>query len=215
MRLVKCIPIIICFPFILTNAVAQKLKTVKLMDGVKVSLPKEFSQMTDDDVAQKYPSTKKPLVLYTNPDRIIDFGLNVTKSKFPGNDLELLRGIYKSTFLHMYNKVTFIQDEIKTINKRKFINFEFIAEFEGQRTYSNLMYTLVKDQVFLFNFTCPQPVYQKWQATANAIMPTIKMTLSTPIEVKHEEKAGVKKYVPRKLKKAPAAKSPQPAPPAK
>jgi hypothetical protein len=76
------------------------------------------------------------------------------------------------------------------------------------------MYTLVKDQVFLFNFTCPQPVYQKWQATANAIMPTIKMTLSTPIEVKHEEKAGVKKYVPRKLK-APTAKPAQPAPPAK
>jgi hypothetical protein len=185
------------------------------MEGVKVSLPKDFALMSDDDVAQKYPSTKKPLVLYTSPDRIIDFGLNVTKSKFPGNDLELLKGIYKSTFLHMYNKVTFLQEEIKTVNKRKFISFEFIAEFEGQRTYSNLMYTLVKDQVFLFNFTCPQPVYQKWQATANAIMPTIKMSLSTPIEVKHEEKAGVKKYVPKKIKMAPSGKPAQPAPASK
>lgn len=180
---------------------AQKLSRRKISEGITVSLPKDFLIMSDDDIALKYPSSKKPLAMYTSLDRNVDFGLNVSKAKWPGQDLNLLKGVYRATILELYPKVDIINEEVKTVNKKDFIVFEFNSQFESQRKYTYLMYALVKDKVYLFNFTCPQPLKDKWQPTAHSIMNSIKMRVNTPIEVKHIEKPGVKKYVPKKVEK--------------
>ena len=190
---------IFLFLAILSCVHAQKFKTFKITEGVKASLPADFMPMSDDDIAVKYPSTKKPLSMFTNIDRIVDFGLNVNKSKWPGNDLKILQQVYKSTIVDMYNKVEFMQEGIKTINKKDFIVFEFVASFEGQKNYTFLQYALVKDQVYLFNFTCAAHMKNQWQGTAQKIMSSIKMNVKDAIEVKPIVKEGVKKYVPKKV----------------
>ena len=180
------------------------MKTFKITEGVKASLPADFLSMSDDDLAVKYPSTKKPLAMFTNLDRIADFGLNVNKSSWPGNDLKILQGVYKSTIMDMYNKVEFLQEGIKTINKKEFIIFEFISVFEGQRNYTFLQYAVVKNQVYLFNFSTAAHLKDKWQPIAQKIMSSIKMSVKDRIEVKPIVKDGVKKYVPKKVPMKPA-----------
>ncbi len=179
------------------TAANVKYKTFKITEGVTAKLPSDFVPMSDDDIAYKYPSTKKPLAMFTNSERLVDFGLNVSKSKFPGNDLKILQQIYKATLLDMYQKVQFKQEQIKEINKKQFIVFEFTSQVESQRTYTYLLYTLVKDQVYLFNFSCPFPIMDKWQTVADKVMNSIKMHVKDPIEVKPPVKEGVKKYQPK------------------
>lgn len=195
-------PLTICGIFFLvlfSSAGQVKMKTFKITEGVKAALPADFLPMTDDDMAVKYPSSKKPLAMFTSPDRLADFGLNVSKSKWPGNDLKLLQQIYKSTITEIYNKVEYLQEGIKTINKRDFIVFEFVSQFESQKHYTYLQYTVIKDQVYLFNFSCPAHLQQQWQPAAAAAMNSIKMNIKTPIEIKPVVKEGVKKYKPKKV----------------
>jgi hypothetical protein len=153
-----------------------KLKSKKIAEGVRASLPDNFYPMSNDDIAQRYPSTKKPLCMYTDIDRAVDFGLNESKSNWAGGDLKVLQQVYKSTILSLYKKVDFIQEGIKTIKKRDYIYFEFTCEAQGNSKYIYLLYSVVNQKVFIFNFTCDQAQMKKWQSTARAIMETVKIS---------------------------------------
>jgi hypothetical protein len=168
---------------LLCSADGPKLVHKKIAEGVSVSLPKNFYPMSDDDVAQRYPSTKKPLAMYTDLDRAVDFGLNISKSNWVGTDLKVLQGIYKSTILSLYNKVNFIQEGVKNIKGRDYIVFEFTSEADNTPKYTYLQYAVVNtvvsktdfNKVFIFNFSCAAAVMDKWKPVAAAIMGTVNI----------------------------------------
>ena len=161
---------------LLSTASVPKLRPQKIAEGVTVSLPSDFVPMSDNDIAQRYPSTKKPLAMYTSLDRVVDFGVNESKATFPGSDLNILKEFYQSTILSLYNKVDFIQKGvIQPIKKRDYIVFEFTSEIDKTYKYTYLQYALINNKVFIFNFTCPQEYKDKWQETAKAIMQTVKL----------------------------------------
>ena len=164
---------------LLSTASVPKLRPQKIAEGVTVSLPSDFVPMSDNDIAQRYPSTKKPLAMYTSLDRVVDFGVNESKATFPGSDLNILKEFYHSTILSLYNKVEFIQKGvIQPIKKRDYIVFEFTSEVDKTYKYTYLQYALINNRVFIFNFSCPQEYKDKWQETAKAIMQTVKLNES-------------------------------------
>ncbi|MFN3403317.1 MAG: hypothetical protein ACK40G_04425 [Cytophagaceae bacterium] len=160
-----------------------KLVSTKIVEGVHAGLPKDFYPMSDDDMASRYPSTKRPVAMYTDIDRMVDFGLNVSKAKFPGSDVMILKEFYKSTILETYEKVDFIKDGIEEINGKKFIVFEFTSYADQTKKYSYLQYALINGFVYIFNFTSADNAKEKWQPVANAIMKTIKIDAKKLYEV--------------------------------
>jgi hypothetical protein len=163
-----------------------KLVKTRLTKEIIVYLPADFTLMTDDDLAKKYFTYRKPTAMYTNQDRVVDFGLNITETRWRQSDLPLLQKFYKSGIAKMYSNVQFIQDTISTINKRDFVVFEFISELKDDETntmqrgsavkqYSYMQYTVKDNKVHVFNFTCPVQIRTKWQDTAREIMQTIKI----------------------------------------
>jgi hypothetical protein len=185
---------------------APKLKAMKIAEGVKASLPQNFYPMSNEDIAQRYPSTKKPLCMYTDMDRAVDFGLNESKSNWAGGDLKVLQQVYKSTILSLYKKVDFIQEGIKNIKKRDYICFEFTSEAQGNTKYTYLLYTVINNKVYIFNFTCDQTQMKKWQETARAIMETVKINpkkvaKNITEQVANDRKGGNSRQVLQEQKK--------------
>jgi hypothetical protein len=164
-----------------------KMVKTKITKNITVSLPQPFRPMTDDEIADKYLTAKRPTAMYTNPDRVVDFGFNQTETRWRQSDLPMLKGVYKGSIAGLHGKVTFIQDKISTINDRDFIVFEFVSEVtdtdpEGKprgggakRQYSYLQYTVQGGKILVFNFTCPAQLQAKWQPTAQAIMESIRI----------------------------------------
>lgn len=152
-----------------------KLYPKKITEGVTTMLPKDFYPMSDDDIASKYPSTKKPLSMFTSLDRVADFGLNVTKSKIPANDLNVLKSFYRSTIINMYESVEFLQEDVREVNGRNFIVLEFISYADKTRGYTFLQYALVNGYVYIFNFTCPAHLKDKWQEVAHGAMASLRI----------------------------------------
>ena len=163
---------------LLSSASVPKLHSKKVAEGVTVSLPKDFVPMSDNDIAQRYPSTKKPLAMYTSMDRVVDFGVNESKATFPGGDLSILQKFYHATIVNLYGKVEFIQEGIQEIKKRQYIVFEFASIEDKTRKYTYIQYTLINNRVFIFNFTCPLEYKEQWQETAKAMMQTVKLNES-------------------------------------
>jgi hypothetical protein len=152
-----------------------KLKKVSVADGVSVKLPDGFVRMSDDDMAVKYPSTKKPVAMFSSLDRMVDFGLNVTKSNWAGNDLNLLKEVYKSTLYTLFSEVSILKEEVRTVNKNDFVVLEFTSYSDHVRKYTYLQYGIFNNRVYIFNFTCPAKMQPEWQAIAEEIMNSVKV----------------------------------------
>jgi hypothetical protein len=184
--MIKFFFLLITIFFSFTQPDQGKWVKTKLTKEITVQLPADFSRMTDDDLAKKYFTYRKPTAMYTNPDRLVDFGLNITETRWRQEDLPLLQKFYKSGIAKMYTNVNFIQDTINTFNNRDFVVFEFVSELKDDESnslqrgsivkqYSYMLYTVVDNRVHVFNFTCPAQIKAKWQDTAREIMQTIKI----------------------------------------
>jgi hypothetical protein len=169
------------------------MKKVQLIKGLSAALPKEFIVMIDDDIAQKYPTQKKPLAMYNSTDKSADFGVNYAINKWNNKNLSVLKDIYKSTISSVFTSVTYLQDGlIKNVNGREYIVFEFVSELVDDkrpdsknftvRNYSYLMYTIVDKKILVFNFTSVASGKEKWMPVASAIMTSIVITDKFKIE---------------------------------
>jgi hypothetical protein len=162
-----------------------KLSRVKLNDHVSMMLPRDFKPMTDDQIAERYFTYRKPVAMYTNPEGDVDFGLNMTATQWKAEDLEILQRFYKSSINKMYTEVKFEREAIEQINGKKFIVFEFSAvvrpdknesmQLKARSSYTHIQYTVHNEKVYVFNFTSPYLQRAKWKNTATEMMKTIKI----------------------------------------
>ncbi len=161
-----------------------KLTRKTVIRTISALLPEDFRPMTDQELAAKYFTYRKPIAMFTNQDQTVDFGFNVSATAWSYDDLELLQKFYKSSIQNLYTNVTMLQEGIKEINKQKYIVFEFVSEVntdknnpiqQSKRAYSYLLYTIVEEEVYIFNFTTPASLQSYWSPIAGKVMKSLKL----------------------------------------
>jgi hypothetical protein len=166
---------------------SEKPKATEVTKGISVTFQIGFTVMTDDDIAQKYPTYKKPLAMYQANDKTADFGINFAVNRWNNRNLEVLKDMYRSTLLAVFTNVEFQKEgTIEKINGRDFILFEFISELKSENSidertfsikkYTYLAYTLYEKHILIFNFTCENKDKNPWIAKANEIIHSVKIT---------------------------------------
>ena len=168
--------------FLAVSAQAQKLAKVKLTSNISMRVPSNFTPMTDDDKLQRYESSRLPIALYTDPDRLAELGVNRSYSIWQASDIEMMQEFYEASITELYDKVKFINKEITNVNGHEFVVFEFESavypENEFQRNiakYTYLMYALNDGTTYLFNFTCELSTKNQWYNTAHKMMESVKI----------------------------------------
>ncbi len=171
---------------LLLTSAQTKLVKVNLDKNVSIKLPADFVIMSDNDIATKYPSYRKPIAMYISPDRFADFGYNVSNGVW-GNDIKLLHDVYKATINNNFSKVTFFRDTIITVKNRDFVEFEYVSEIQDEssnqtvkpiiKVYTFKKYALQNGEIYQFSFNCPEKYKDKYQLTAQSIMATAKINL--------------------------------------
>ena len=170
---------------------AQDLKLNKTQIGKEITLaiPESFIPMSEQDIAQKYISYRDPLAVYTNSDRTVDFGVNLSVTHWKPEDLEILQDFFENSIRSLYTKVDFIRKDIEVINETPYAVFEFISTVAGEDNainqskpiskYHLIHYGVVNNKTVLFNFTAPASAKSEWENVAKEIMSSkkIKKTL--------------------------------------
>jgi hypothetical protein len=165
---------------------SMKLVKTKVNDSITLSLPQEFTMMTQQELDAKYVTSRAPVAVYTDYSKTIDLGVNVAYSRWNAEDLEIMKRFYKSNILGLYDEVQFITEKIEEINGREFVVFEFLSEVKdtegttiGSSSISKfirIQYTIVKSKTVLFNFSCPARVKDKWAPMSREILQTVKIS---------------------------------------
>jgi len=173
---------ILLISFVLLSLVSfsqEKFKKVKPHNAISMSIPESFMVMRDESIADRYMTSRKPTMVYTNDNEDVDLDVNVSINKW-GTDVELLKEFYKSTIHNAHKKVEFLQDDVTEINKRKYARLEYKSSFDNKgrsvtKHYTLILFTVIENKVVVTSFRCPQRSMKTWQSVANKIMTTLKM----------------------------------------
>ena len=161
-----------------------KLIKAKLSSSLTVGVPADFTALPDDGIAVKYPSPRRPLAVYSNPSGRVDFSVAARPTTFESMDYGVLLKIYKSSIQRLYTKVDFLKEDIRTVNGRDFVYFEFVSTVSDTRRnsqlapikrYQTVQYAILKEQLYVFTFVAPADEQVQWQPTAQAVMNAIVM----------------------------------------
>ncbi len=160
----------------------DKMVKVKIGSNVSCLLPQSFYPMTDGDIVTRMPTNKKPLAAYSDESRLVDFVVTSATSRWREEDISIAKDFYKANISHLYDEVKFTKEEIATINKKQFAVFEFTTLVKGDglskksiRKYAYIQYTIVNNQTMVFSFNAPYQIRDKWSATAEDIMNSLKV----------------------------------------
>lgn len=171
------------------EAAAQDTKLVKtkVHDAITVSLPAEFTPVSEQEMMAKYVSSRKPLALYSNPSKQVDFSVNLSTNQWQHFDLPLVKDFYKASLSTLYSDIQWIKEEIQEIKGVPFAVFEYVgtvADTEQENTlrktkpmqvYTNIAYGLVNGKVVVFTLTAPANQQQQWSPVAEAVMESIRL----------------------------------------
>lgn len=172
---------------------AQNSKKIEILNAISLEVPIDFNIMPDEDIAQKYPSYRKPLAVYSNTKKTADIGINYSINKWNNKNLDILKSMYKSTISSVFTSVDFVQEGvIKKINNRDYIVFEFVSALSEEnslqngvsiQTYSYIAYTLYEKKIIIINFNAPAQEKNNFSAifenTLNSINISDKLKLPT------------------------------------
>lgn len=162
-----------------------KLVKVKISNEITAMLPEDFVPMGDLDFTQRYPSVRKPIGAYTNPDHEVDFSVNISATSWPDTNLEMAQKFFKSGMMNMFDRVEIISEGIHEVNGKKLIYLEFESRIKGSQStlgeseavlkYSYLQYWVEPSKTIVFSFNCPARLKTDWQETAGKMMKSIKI----------------------------------------
>jgi hypothetical protein len=163
----------------------DKWVKTKISNDITVMLPEQFSAMTPEDLIQRYPSVRTPLGAYTDPDRLADFSVNISATRWPDGNIDFAKSFFKSSVLNMYDRVDMIGEGITELHKRKFIYFEFRSRLNASKRdlstqdalvrYTYIMYLVEPERTLVFSFSCTRDVEEIWQPVAREIMKSVRV----------------------------------------
>ncbi len=183
---------------------------------VEVYLPANFKPLSDQGIADKYPSWKKPKAVYSSPDGTADFIVTERRSDFRAGDTELLQKFYKASILNMFSEVEFLSEKTQRINGRDYVVMEFLSSMNHEdkdmkmmkplRKYTTIMYTVDEPthKMIVLTLQTPAELRSQWEGRVPEIMSSVKLKNISPVTVERG---------PNQKKEVPVGQPQQPAPP--
>jgi hypothetical protein len=162
-----------------------KLVKTKVAEGITVSIPQGWRPMDGLDFTERYPSVRAPLAAFTNEERLVDFSVNISATRWPDADLAIAQQFFKASLSNMFDRVEMISEGVREEHGKKFIYFEFESRVNGNKAkegytdpvmkYSYVQYYIEKGRTLVFSFNCPKREREEWQASAGAMMKSVKI----------------------------------------
>jgi hypothetical protein len=176
------------FLMILQIYIAQSqeidLQKTAVTDDISLMVPSDFIPMGPQDFRNKFISYRQPLAGFTTEDRSTDLIVNVSKTPWSNQDMDLLKDFYENNILNLFDQVEFLTNELQEINGRDYAVFEFTSTVKGDpnslrnksavHDYRYMLYAVESFEVYVFTFYCPARLKDRWQPVASKIMSSVQ-----------------------------------------
>ena len=176
MKKIKTIVLAI-ITIVLTTAFTStiELEIKKLLDNkVELKIPKNFDIMSEELMRLKYPSERRPTLVYSNESGGLNVALNLTQNKASQDLIFAYKDNFVKTFKNLYPSAEWKDSGVKTINGKKVGYIELITPAIDTKIYNLMFFTDLDGKLLLCTFNCTKKSINEWTPTAKEIMNSLK-----------------------------------------
>ena len=155
---------------------AEALTPKVLLGGtVQVLVPAGFAPMSQELLRVKYPSTRRPTLVYSNASGSINLALNHTANPLQPNQLAEMHQAMETMFKRLYPSAVWFQSGLKTINGRAFFLLDLRTPALDTEIRNLMVGTSLQGRLLLITFNVTQQHEARWLPTAQKILASIKV----------------------------------------
>ena len=159
-----------------TYSQVQNLEVTSLFnDKVTLKIPKGFTVMSQEMLKVKYPSDRRPSIVFTNPSGTINIAINKTSNPASPNQIAAIEENYVQTFKSFYPSAKWIDNGVLTVDDKQIGFIELITPAVDTEIYNLMFFTDLNGQLLLGTFNCTEPNMENWSSTAKVIMNSLKI----------------------------------------
>ncbi len=177
MKRIKAIVIII-LTIVLTTAftlpIDLEVKSL-LNDKVALKIPKDFDIMSEELLKFKYPSERRPTLVYSNESGGINVVLSLTQNQATQQMIPVYKDNFVQTFKNLYPSAEWKSSGVKTINGKEVGYLELVTPAMDTEIYNLMFFTDLEGKLLLCTFNCTKKSMEEWTPTAKEIMSSLKI----------------------------------------
>jgi hypothetical protein len=161
---------------IVAFTVSNELETRLLLnDKVELKVPKDFGIMSEEMMEIKYPSERRPTLVYTNESGEINVALNLTQNQASQGMIQAYSDNFIQMFKNTYPSAEWKDSGVKVINGKKVGFLEIVTPAIDTQIYNLLFFTDVDGRLLICTFNCTKNNIEEWEPTAKEIMGSLKI----------------------------------------
>ncbi|BFH17785.1 hypothetical protein WJ0W_001792 [Paenibacillus melissococcoides] len=146
----------------------------RLLNGkIRVLLPKTFHQMSPQAAAMKYPSERRPELIYTNDNASINIAFNHTEHNVMEAEIEEFTVSMIHILRRMQPILQWYEDGVKDIHGKRVGYCEFLAPSLNVNVYNLMFFAELEQTALLCTFNCSEEEMKHWQPIARGLMDSL------------------------------------------
>lgn len=180
MKIIKQISIVLIILPLLSMAILNiDLDTKSVLENkVKIKVPKNFNELSVDEINLKYPGRNKPGAVFSNELGTVNITLEIKTDPASQDMIEKYVSNYNDLFVKMY-KLGYEKENnsgVINVNNRKvgFVRI-LMPNKQKKKDYALMFFTDLESKLLMCTFYCPEGEVEKWKVTAEEIMNSIKI----------------------------------------
>jgi hypothetical protein len=153
-----------------------KLVTVSLLDDkIELKIPKAFEVMPEALMKIKYPSERRPTLVYSNESGGINVALNLTANPASQEMIGPYVDNFVASFKNIYPSAEWKDSGVQEVNGQKVGYLKLITPAIDTKIFNLIFFTHIDGQLLLCTFNCMEKDIEEWESTADKIMNSLRV----------------------------------------
>jgi hypothetical protein len=131
--------------------------------------------MSEEMAKLKYPSERRPTLIYTNDEASVNVAFNQTITRITDNKINDFKQAVSKSFENLYPSAKWIKNNVIKINNKNVGVLELITPALDGKVYNLTFFMEIDGKVLLSSFNCTEKQMEEWQPIAHEIMQSIKI----------------------------------------
>lgn len=146
-----------------------------LENKIKILVPKIFELMPDEIALIKYPSIRRPSIIFTNEDTTINLTFNHTQNLLDESKLEEFKDEMMAVIRKFHPDAKIFEDGVKYINEKNIAFFDFLAPTIDSNVYNFMFLIELDSRALMCSFNCLEEDMELWKIIARGIMNSLRL----------------------------------------
>jgi hypothetical protein len=156
-----------------TLAISLDTKSL-LGDRVELKIPSDFEIMSEVMMITKYPSERRPTLVYTNETGGINVALNLTENPASQEVISAYKDSFVQSFESMYPSAEWKDKGVMKVNGKQVGYLELVTPAIDTEIYNLMFFTDLDGKLLLCTFNCTKKDIDEWSPIAHEILGSLK-----------------------------------------